>query len=104
MLRDKEKGQFGIIGSYQVKIQSFQSKKQAVFGNDPQCRAQNSGRRKVWSTEGIKQPLHLVRGPGHHRLGGHHQFWGGQHQLGGQLDDHLIYSQRSTGRTSERVQ
>ena len=36
-----------------------------MFGNDPQCRAQNSGRRKVCSTEGIKQPLHLVRRPGH---------------------------------------
>ena len=43
-----------------------------MFGNDPQCRAPNSGRRKVWSTEGIKQPLHLVRRPGHHLLGGHH--------------------------------
>ena len=32
-----------------------------MFGNDPQCRAPNSGRRKVWSSEGIKQPLHLVR-------------------------------------------
>ena len=30
-----------------------------MFGNDPQCRAPNSGRRKVWSIEGIKQPLHL---------------------------------------------
>ena len=28
-----------------------------MFGNDPQCRAPNSGRRKVWSIEGIKQPL-----------------------------------------------
>ena len=30
-----------------------------MFGNDPQCRAPNSGRRKVWSTEGIKQPLQM---------------------------------------------
>ena len=30
-----------------------------MFGNDPQCRAPNSGRRKVWSTEGIKQPLQV---------------------------------------------
>ena len=43
-----------------------------MFGNDPQCRAPNSGRRKVWSIEGIKQPLHLVHRPGHHLLGGHH--------------------------------
>ena len=57
-----------------------------MFGNDPQCRAPNSGRRKVWSIEGIKQPLHLVRRPGHQHLGGHHQ-------LGGQLDDHLIATQ-----------
>ena len=28
-----------------------------MFGNDPQCRAPNSRRRKVWSTEGIKQSL-----------------------------------------------
>ena len=47
-----------------------------MFGNDPQCRAPNSGRRKVWSIEGIKQPLHLVRRPGRHHwaditLGGH---------------------------------
>ena len=47
-----------------------------MFGNDPQCRAPNSGRRKAWSIEGIKQPLHLVRRPGHHHwaditLGGH---------------------------------
>ena len=64
-----------------------------MFGNDPQCRAPNSGRRKVWSTEGIKQPLHLVRRPGHHRLGGHHQFWGAHNQLSEQLDDHLIATQ-----------
>ena len=57
-----------------------------MFGNDPQCRAPNSGRRKVWSIEGIKQLLHLVRRPGHRRLGG-------PHQLGGQLDDHLIATQ-----------
>ena len=48
-----------------------------MFGNDPQCRAPKSGRRKVWSIEGIKQPLHLVRRPGRHHwaditLGGHH--------------------------------
>ena len=42
---------------------------------------------------GIKQPLHLVRRPGHHRLGGHHHFWGAQNQMGGQLDDHLIATQ-----------
>ena len=53
-----------------------------MFGNDF-SRAPISGQRKVWSPEGIKQPLHLVRRPGHHRLGGHHQ-------SGGQLDDHLI--------------
>ena len=64
-----------------------------MFGNDPQCRAPNSGRRKVWSIEGIKQPLHLVRRPGHHRLGGHHRLWGAHNQLGGQLDDHLIATQ-----------
>ena len=70
-----------------------------MFGNDPQCRAPNSGRRKVWSIEGIKQPLHLVRRPGHHQLGGHHRlgghyhFWSAHHQLGGQLDDHLIATQ-----------
>ena len=29
-----------------------------MCGNDPQCRAPNSGRRKVWSIEGIKQRLH----------------------------------------------
>ena len=80
-------------GSYSVKIQSFLSKKQAVFGNNPQCRAPISGRRKVWSTEGTKQPLHSVRQPGHHQLGGHHQFWGAHNQLGGQLDDHLIATQ-----------
>ena len=28
-----------------------------MFGNDTQCRAPNSGRRQVWSSEGIKQPL-----------------------------------------------
>ena len=33
-----------------------------MFGNDPQCRAPNSGRRKVWSIEGIKQPLQPVPG------------------------------------------
>ena len=60
-----------------------------MFGNDRQCRAPNSGRRKVWSSEGIKQPLHLVRVPGHHQLGGHNQL-GGHHHLGGQLDDCLI--------------
>ena len=63
-----------------------------MFGNDPQCRASNSGRRKVLSSEGIKQPLHLVRRPGHHRLGGRHRL-GGHHQLGGHLDDHLITTQ-----------
>ena len=59
-----------------------------MFGNDPQCRAPNSEQRKVWSSEGIKQPLHLVRRPGHHLLGrtslpwadinswsGHHSGW-----------------------------
>ena len=56
-VKRQEKVQFGIIGSYSVKIQSFSSKKRAVFGNDPQCRASNSGQRKAWSSEGIKQPL-----------------------------------------------
>ena len=64
-----------------------------MVGNDPQCRAPNSGRRKAWSIEVIKQPLHLVRRPGHHRLGGHHHFWDAHNQLGGQLDDHLIATQ-----------
>ena len=64
-----------------------------MFGNDPQCRAPSSGRCKVWSSEGIKQPLHLVRRSGHHRLGGHHQFWGAHNLLGGQLDDHMIATQ-----------
>ena len=32
-----------------------------MFGNDPQCRAPNSGRRKVWSSEGIKQSLQICR-------------------------------------------
>ena len=31
-----------------------------MFGNDPKCRAPNSGRRKVWSSEGIKQPLQVL--------------------------------------------
>ena len=86
--------QFGISGSYDVKIQSFQSKMQAVFGNDPQCRAPNSGRRKIWSSEGIKVPLHLVRRPGHHYLDGHHQ-------LGRQLDDHLMATQPEQHRANK---
>ena len=63
-----------------------------MFGNDPQCRAPNSGWRKVWSIEGIKQQLHLVLQPGHPQLGGHIQL-GGHRQLGGQLDDRLIDTQ-----------
>ena len=63
-----------------------------MFGNDPQCRAPNSGRRKARSSEGIKQLLHLVRRPGHHQLGGHNQL-GGHHHLGGQLDDRVIATQ-----------
>ena len=63
-----------------------------MFGNDPQCRAPNSGRRRVWSSEGIKQLLHFARRPGHGQLGGHNHL-GGHNQLGGQLDDRLIATQ-----------
>ena len=52
-----------------------------MFGNDPQCRAPNSGRRKVWSIEGIKQLLHLIRRPGHHQFGADINNWNG-HQSG----------------------
>ena len=63
-----------------------------MFGNDPQCRAPNSGRRKVWSIEGIKQPLHLVRRPGHHHwadtisFGADINSWSG-HQSGWTLQE-----------------
>ena len=104
MLRNKEDVQFRIIGSYLVKILSLYSKKHAVFGNDPQCRTPYSGRREVRSSEGIKQPLHSVRRPGHHHLGGPHHL-DGHHQSGGQLDDHLIATrQENTVSTSERIQ
>ena len=71
-----------------------------MFGNEPQCRAPNSGRCKVWSTGGIKQPLHLVRRPGYHQLGGNIQH-GGHHQLGGQLDDRLIATQPESHRANK---
>ena len=54
-----------------------------MFGNDPQCRAPKSGRRIVWSIEGIKQPLHLVRRPGQHHLAGHLQIEADIITLGG---------------------
>ena len=71
-----------------------------MFGNDPQCRALNSGRRKVWSIEGIKQQLHLVRRPGLHQFEADISHWAdinscGEHQSGWTLQEqrrlHRVY-------------
>ena len=67
-----------------------------MFGNDPQCRAPNSWRRKVWSIEVIKQPLHFGQPTRTPSIGWTSSVLGRTyHQLGEQLDDHLLAAKKS---------